>query len=100
MESSGETHLFQQAGQPGEGNFKLQMTGEGDDDPQSSEGVVKWVGKQRVQGVMEKRELVISKTGLKGRRSAGRSSYKQGSFSYNSYKLVGDVKVRGQPGLR
>ena len=95
----GQNHLYQQAGQPGEENFKLKMTGQGDDDPQSSEGVVEWVGKQRVQGVMEKRELVISKTGLKGRHSAGRISYKQGSFSYNSYKLVGDVKVGGQPGL-
>lgn len=96
----GQNHLYQQAGQPGEENFKLEITGEGDDDPQSSERVVEWVGKQRVQGVMEKRELVISKTGLKERRSAGRNSYKQGSFSYNSYKLVGDVKVGRQPRLR
>lgn len=61
-----QKHLCQQTGQPGEESFKLGMTGDGEDDPQSSEKVVDWLGKQRVQRDVERRDLKMNKTGHKG----------------------------------
>lgn len=53
---------------------------------------MEWVDKERVQGVMEKRELVIRKTGLKGRHSAGCNSYKQGRTVVGaSWKVVSSL---------
>ena len=54
----GQKHPCQQAGQPGEESFKLGMTGEGQDDPQSSDEVVIQAGKERVQGDGDKTDLL------------------------------------------
>lgn len=50
-----QKHLYQQAGQPGEESFKLEMTKEGDDNPQSNKEVVDQPGKQMVQDDVDKK---------------------------------------------
>lgn len=61
----GQNHLCQRAGQPAEESFQLGKMEEGDDDQQSDEEVVDWGGKQRVQGDVDRRDVVIIKIGLK-----------------------------------
>lgn len=46
-------------------SFKLRATGKEDDKPLPSEGMMAWLGKQREQADMDKRDLIIGKTGLK-----------------------------------
>lgn len=58
----GQKPLCKQGGQTGEESFKLGTVEGRDYDPQSSEEVVTWVGKQRMLGNVDKTELVISET--------------------------------------
>lgn len=69
--SVGQNLLSQKAGQPDEESIKLEMMGEGGgEDPQSSEEVVVWVGKQGVQGEVGKRDLKTKQAGQRGPTSA------------------------------
>lgn len=51
----GQKSPCQLAGQPGEESFKLEMTKEGDDNPQSNKEVVDQPGKQMVQDDVDKK---------------------------------------------
>ena len=61
----GQNHLCQLTGQPAEERLHLGKMEEGDDDQQSDEEVIDWGGKQRMQGDVDRRDVVIIKTGLK-----------------------------------
>ena len=61
----GQNHLCRLAGQPAEERLQLGKMEEGDDDQQSDEEVIDWGGKQRMQGDVDRRDVVIIKTGLK-----------------------------------
>lgn len=50
----GQKCICQQIGQPGEETFKLRKIGERNDDPQSHREVVDWLGKQKMQGGVDK----------------------------------------------
>lgn len=62
----GQKHLSYQAVQVSEESFKVGRTGQRVNNQQSSEEMVDQVGKQRVQGDVDRSILMIKKTRLKG----------------------------------
>ena len=80
----GQKHLCQQADQFGKENFKLGMTGEGDDDRQSTEEAVDQAGKKRTMG---RRNLLVTNRAERGPLQAHAHKY------VNVYRTVSREKL-------